>query len=101
MDTHVQAMDDDVHPHPQPQWYKYQTAANVLDMAVQTLYRLVSQGKFPPPAQTIVGPRFPAELIHCIGAGEFVQPAPTQLPATKRPRGRPRLAVRRSLGVQS
>ena len=87
---------------PEPPAYTYRAAAHALGLAVQTLYRRVSEGTFPPPTETLVGLRFSADLIRSIAAGNWPppqQPAPPT-PNPPRKRGRPRIADQRRGGRQ-
>lgn len=75
-------------PRPLP-FYSYKTLAQLLDCSEKTLRNQVSAGKIPRPIQTIVGPRFPIEIVQSL-LSTVKKPEQKQ---TARPRGRPRIAL--------
>lgn len=75
-------------PRPQ-QLCSYKTLARILDCSEKTLRNKVSAGKLPCPIQTIVGPRFPIEIVQSLLSPVKKHEQKQQI----RPRGRPRIAL--------
>ena len=86
-----------VEPAPQPeQRYTYTQAAQLLACAPQTIRNKVALGLLPRPIETVVGPRFTASQLARILAPK---PRP-HAEKPKRPRGRPRIALKFKGGAE-
>ncbi|MBU2755030.1 hypothetical protein HFU84_03850 [Acidithiobacillus sp. CV18-2] len=68
--------------------YTYRSFSQIIDVSEKTVRNKVCSGSFPPPIQTIFGPRFSQEHIDFVLSGKH----------PVRRRGRPRIAKKDKMG---